>query len=209
MTRIIAGTAQPRPSTTRTTGHVLLIGILLAWGAAVAALSAIGWYRALYPPVIGAIVAAGVAIPAVGYFAIPAMRRYFEQLGLFWITAFHVWRIPAAILFFWYGAQGLLPDQFVRNAGWGDLIAGALAVAVILAPKTRGRYWGLHLFGFVDFVVAVGTGLAFTLLHDPRMSPIADLPLALIPLWGVGISGASHIIAFDLLARRRGMQPHP
>jgi hypothetical protein len=61
----------------------------------------------------------------------------------------------------------------------------------------------MHRFGFADFVVAVGTGLAFTLLLDPRMAPITALPLALIPLFGVGISGATHIIAFDMLRRGR------
>jgi hypothetical protein len=39
------------------------------------------------------------------------------------------------------------------------------------------------------------------------MAPIRDLPLALIPLFGVGISGASHIIAFHLLWTERGTSP--
>ena len=62
----------------------------------------------------------------------------------------------------------------------------------------------MHRFGFVDFVIAVGTGLTFTLLLDPRMELIATLPFALIPLFGVGISGASHIVAFDMLRRQAG-----
>jgi hypothetical protein len=51
---------------------------------------------------------------------------------------------------------------------------------------------------------AEGTGLTFTLLLDFRMAPIATLPLALIPLFGVGISGASHLMAFDMLRRGVG-----
>jgi hypothetical protein len=39
------------------------------------------------------------------------------------------------------------------------------------------------------------------------MSAIQTLPMALIPLYGVGISGASHIMAFDLLRRRSGIEP--
>ena len=58
-------------------------------------------------------------------------------------------------------------------------------------------------FGFADFVVAVGTGLTYTLLLDPRMNLIAELPMALIPLFGVGLSGASHIVAFDMMRHRR------
>jgi hypothetical protein len=94
-----------------------------------------------------------------------------------------------------------LPDLFVRNAAWGDLIAGTLALALAFLPASRSGYWTFHLFGFADFVLAVGTGLMFTLADDPRMAPIITLPVALIPLFGVGISGATHLMAFDLLRR--------
>jgi len=38
-----------------------------------------------------------------------------------------------------------------------------------------------------------------------RKSGIQTLPMGLIPFYGVGISGASHIMAFDLLRLRLGM----
>jgi hypothetical protein len=88
----------------------------------------------------------------------------------------------------------------------GDLIAGLLALGVILLPKTHNRYLVFHLFGFADFVVAVGTGLTLFLLNDTRMTGIQTLPMALIPFYGVGISGASHIMAFDLLRRHAGLR---
>jgi hypothetical protein len=128
-----------------------------------------------------------------------------DAIGLRAITVFHVWRLGAAVLFFWYGAHELLPPVFARNAAWGDLIAGLLAVIVLLLPERRATYLGFHLVGFADFVDAVGTGLFFTLQHDPRMGAIRILPLALIPLFGVGVSGASHLIAFDMLRRRVGL----
>jgi hypothetical protein len=37
------------------------------------------------------------------------------------------------------------------------------------------------------------------------MAGIQTLPMALIPLYGVGISGTSHIMAFDLLRRGVGI----
>jgi len=98
------------------------------------------------------------------------------------LTSFHVWRIAAALLFFWYGAHDLLPEVFVRNAGWGDLVAGLLAVGIILLPKTRNRYLVFQIFGFADFVIAVSTGLTLFLLNDPRMAGIQTLPMALIPI---------------------------
>lgn len=51
--------------------------------------------------------------------------------------------------------------------------------------------------------LSLGAGLTYTLLQDPRMAPIAQWPMALIPLFGVGLSGTAHLIAFDLLRKRQ------
>ena len=118
---------------------------------------------------------------------------------------FHTWRVPAALAFFWYGAQGQLPATFWVLAGAGDFIACSYTAYLVLQPESARRYFSFHIFGFADFVVAVGTGLTFTLLQDPRIALIAALPLALIPLWGIGISGVTHLIAFDMLRRGTGM----
>lgn len=182
-----------------------LAAIGLIWALLVALAAQSGALSALYPPLIAPLVAAGIALPAFAYFASPTLRSYFAHIGLRPLTALHVWRIPAALLFFWYGAQGLLPPLFWILAGVGDLIAGLLAIPALRKGLDARAYGRIHGFGFFDFVVAVGTGLTFTLLQDPRMAPIRELPLALIPLFGVGLSGASHLIAFHLLSKGRGV----
>lgn len=173
---------------------------LILWASAVIAAAQSGALGRLWMPSIAALVAAGIAVPTMLYAVLPGVRDLARALGLRTITAFHIWRIPAALLFFWYGLQGSLPPAFWILAGIGDLIAGSWALHVVLKPDaTREDYRAMHRFGFADFVVAVGTGLTFTLLLDPRMQPIAELPLALIPLFGVGLSGATHIVAFHLI----------
>jgi hypothetical protein len=183
--------------------RVLLI-VLAAWGLAVVFAAESGLFGAMPGLALAPLIALGIAIPITVYAMSHGFRAYIEAIGLRPITAFHIWRIGAALLFFWYGAHDLLPQIFVANAGWGDLIAGFLALAVTLLPESRNRYLAFHIFGFADFVVAVGTGLALFLLQDPRMAGIQTLPMALIPFYGVGISGASHIMAFDLLRRGAG-----
>jgi hypothetical protein len=136
-----------------------------------------GVYREILAPVAGPIIAAGMALPFVAYPSIPGLRRYIEALGLRKLTAFHVWRTPAALLFFWYGAH-----------------------------ESRARYLAFHLYGLADLALALGTGMTLNLQGDPRMAGILTLPTALIPLYGVGILGATHLIAFDLLRRGVGMR---
>jgi hypothetical protein len=188
-------------------GTRVLLVVLATWGLAVAIAAETGVYHALPPLLLAPIIALGIVVPVIVYALSGGFRAYIEAIGLRPLTAFHIWRIGAALLFFWYGAHNLLPEIFVQDAGWGDLIAGFLALGVVLLPENRNRYLAFHLFGFGDFVVAVGTGLTFFLLKDPRMSAIETLPMALIILYGVGISGASHIMAFDLLRRHSGIGP--
>jgi hypothetical protein len=188
-------------------GTRVLLSMLAIWGLAVAVCARTGVYHALPPLLLAPIIALGIVVPVIVYALSGNFRAYIEAIGLRPLTAFHIWRIGAALLFFWYGAHNLLPEIFVQDAGWGDFIAGFLALGVILLPESRNRYLAFHLFGFTDFVVAVSTGVIFFLLKDPRMSSIQTLPMALIILYGVGISGASHIMAFDLLRRHSGIEP--
>jgi hypothetical protein len=186
--------------------RVLLIALAI-WGVAVVVAAETGAYKAIYPLVLAPIIALGIVAPVIVYAMSKGFREYIEAIGLRPLTVFHIWRIGTALLFFWYGAHDLLPQVFVQIAGWGDLIAGLLALGVTLMPENRTRYLVFEIFGFADFVAAVGTGLAMFLLHDPRMAGIQTLPMALIPFYGVGISGASHIMAFDLLRRHVGIKP--
>ncbi|KPF62787.1 permease [alpha proteobacterium AAP81b] len=172
-----------------------------AWGIAVAWGASDGVFAALPRPLIAAIVAVTIAVPTAAFLASPRLLAVASALGQRRIIAFHLWRIPAALLFFWLGLQGALPPLFWILAGTGDLVAGLLAGWTIRRPVTRDAALAFHRFGFADFVVAVGTGLSFTLLNDPRMAPVAMLPLALVVLYGVGISGVSHLVSFRLLRR--------
>lgn len=178
------------------------IGTALAvWTVAVAA-AAFGGVFALAPALPGLVAVAGIAGLIGLYASSPGLRAWAAAVGLRRLTAFHLWRIPAALTFFWYGSQGLLPPIFVSLAGWGDLLAGLAALLVLALPPRRGAFLAMHVFGALDFLVAVGTGLLFNaVLRDPAMAPIADFPLVLIPLVGVVLSAVAHVMAFDLLAR--------
>lgn len=94
-----------------------------------------------------------------------------------------------------------MPETFVLRAGWGDFIAGTLALIAIVVAS-RAAYVAFHIIGFADFLVAVGTGITFAVLPVETMENVATFPVVMIPLFGVGLSFASHIAAFWLLWRR-------
>ena len=179
--------------------------VIVLWAVAVASGSALGLF-ALFPlPLFGALVALLLVATATVYVLNEPLRGMVERFGLRRLTVLHIWRVPAALAFFYFGSHGLLPPLFVALAGGGDLLAGIFAILVVTAlPRSRPAHLAFHAFGMADFVLAVGTGLTFALRSEPLMGTIALFPLALIPLLGVPLSGATHVMAFDLLRRRLG-----
>jgi hypothetical protein len=180
-----------------------LTATLFVWFAAVVWGAVGGALGAIHPPLIAALVAASIVLPSLAYFSSASLQALATRVGLVPLTALHMWRVPAALAFYAYGLAGELPPLFWVLAGTGDLLAGIYAAGSLRAAPRPGYFERFHLFGFADFVVAVGTGLTYTLIQDPRMAPIAQWPMALIPLFGVGLSGTTHLIAFDLLRKRR------
>lgn len=199
----IARKETPRPSPVA--ASTLLLGAA-AWFAVVVAASSSGVLGALagsFMPAYAALVVVGIAAPVALYFGAPSVRSTVDAVGIRPLTLMHVWRIPAALVFLYYGAQGALPALFWVPAGVGDFLAGAYALSLLFRAPSIERYRRVHRFGFADFVSAVSLGLAFTLAGDSRMALLTTLPMALIPLFGVGLSGASHIVALTSLLDRR------
>lgn len=187
-----------------TVPKAMTIALTALWLATVIITARNGTLSAIYQPLIAVIVAATIVVPAALFKFSRDFRQLIEAIGHRRIVMFHIWRIPAALTFFWYGVHDMLPPAFWILAGVGDLLVGLYALRLSFAPQSTETYRKFHRFGFADFIVAVGTGLTFTLLMDERMLPVTTLPLALIPLFGVGISGASHLMAFDMLNRHTG-----
>lgn len=100
-----------------------------------------------------------------------------------------------------YGSQQLLPEQFAINAGYGDLAIGFLVPIVLMLPQGTNKYIAFHIFSLLDFMLAVGTGLTFTILSVPLMENIATFPIVLIPFFGVPITGAGSVMAIDSLLK--------
>jgi len=169
------------------------------WGAGVAVASATGMLSKVPARLMVPLIVGGIVAPTIAYATSPRLKTLAREVGIHNLSLFHTWRVVGTAAFLHYGSKDQLPPGFVRNAAWGDLIASAFAAALVVLPRNRATYLAFHTFGFADFVTALATGLTLTQRGDARMRTIATFPLALIPLFGVGLSGAAHLIAFDLL----------
>lgn len=182
-----------------------VVATLTAWFLAVLGLGWLGVFGQMHHAAVGVIAVAELLGIVAIYYLNPSFRAYVRSISYKHLTIFNVWRFPAGALFLYYGAQGLLPPLFVQNAAWGDILAAGLVPVVLMLPESRGKYLWFQVVGFADFILAVGTGLTLNVMDMPTMSNIAELPLCVIPLFGVPITGAVHIMMLDrlLLAGRR------
>ncbi len=114
---------------------------LTAWFGGVAAAGYFGLFTALPIQTLPLWVVAGIAIPLAIYFRSDVFRHYINSIALKHLTLFHLWRIPAGFAFLWYGSQGVLPEAFVHNAGYGDLAVGFLVPLVLLSPGKKMKLY--------------------------------------------------------------------
>jgi hypothetical protein len=176
---------------------------LSAWGAAVFAAGYYGIFTKVNTNWVPPLVMSGITLPVSIYYLNENLRSYIWSIDIKHLSIFHVWRIVAALVFFHYGSLNLLPKQFVIDAGYGDLAVGLLVPVVLMLRGGDSKYLAFHIFGMLDFIVAVGTGFTFNvILHDPLMANITTFPIVLIPLYGVPVTGALSIMALDRLLRR-------
>lgn len=172
-----------------------LLFLLLLWGLAAAAAGAFHLLPHLPPaaaPLLigGLTVGFSVALARVGW-----LRSAAGALGIRTILAVHLGRF-VGFYFLWLHAQGRLPVEFAERAGWGDIVAAAGALALLVWPEGPGFRRALLWWNFIgaaDLLVAVGTAGWLTFTRPGSMTEIAGLPLALIPLWAVPVLLSSHI----------------
>lgn len=185
--------------------------LLLIWGLAAAAAGALHVLVHLPPRTVPLLVAGmsiglTFAVARVGWIG-EAVRSF----GVRGILGFHVMRFAGAY-FLLLEAQGRLPAEFARRAGWGDIAAAGGALVLVLGPATWRRGWTLaawNIFGLIDLLVAVGTAGWLNVTRPGSMIEIASLPLTLVPLFFVPLLMSSHFTFLRHLLRGKSSAVFP
>jgi len=154
----------------------------------------------------------GAAIPLAlflaAYFGWSTFRAFVLGADLRLVTAIQAWRW-AGLGFISLHAYGVLPGLFAFSAGLGDMAIGFTAPWILLqlarrpafAASPRFRIW--NTLGIVDFVVAISMGVLSSgfipgiarFNGGLTSSPMAHLPLILIPAYMVPLFTMLHLTA--------------
>ena len=181
-------------------GRIVLL-FSLVWVGLVGYFSISGILETLNVYIVPIVIVVMTIMLVASYFVLPSFHAWVNNHGLFRFTAFHIWRVGAAGIFFWYDAQDLLPDSFVDNAAWGSLVVGLFATATVMVPMSVKHYRFFHIVGLLDLIIVIATGVALTIMGELSMASLLTFPVALIPLFGVPVSLATHTIAFHMMRK--------
>ncbi|HSS86455.1 MAG TPA: hypothetical protein VLL30_22100 [Reyranella sp.] len=177
---------------------LIMAGFVGLWIGLAAAAGAAGWLAILRPfPVMGIFVAAPLLAAAIAA-AWPAARQAMLSLPLPLMVGLNIGRV-AGVLFLLLAAEGRLSGPFPYSAGWGDIIAGAVALPILwLMQETDRHTTAIHLwnaFGMADLVMAIGLGVTSAansplgIFRDGAGSeamqqlPWSFVPTVLVPLY--------------------------
>ncbi|HBM87409.1 MAG: hypothetical protein P1U69_11165 [Parvibaculaceae bacterium] len=168
-----------------------LIGAVLAlWGGFILALALAGTFNVAptapnLPTLLAILVPVGLGV--LSYLISPAFRKWVLSLDPVLLITLHSWRMLGGVFVFFY-FYNLLPGFFAFPAGFGDMAVGLAAPFVALAllhkpnfTKSR-RFWSFHIFGLLDFVVAVGTGTLARVEIEGWVDGVTAVDMGLFPL---------------------------
>eukprot|EP00439_Symbiodinium_sp_Y106_P088729 s1_g1265.t1 len=195
------------------------MGIVTAlWGGLILALALAGVFAVAptdpnLPTLLAILTPVGLGI--VAYLISPDFRAWVLSLDPILLVTLHSWRMIGGTFVFLYFFD-VLPALFAIPAGLGDmavaLAAPFIALGLLHKPNfsQSRRFWAFHIFGLLDFVVAVGTGTIARVqiegwVEGATSVPMGAFPLVLIPAFIVPILILLHLAS--IAQALRGVQP--
>lgn len=166
---------------------------------------------ALGAPFVFGFVVFGLTVGTLPLTFSKTFRQIIRTTPPTWLIAVHIVRIVGG-LFLPLVDMKLLPGDFARPAGYGDVIAAVLAPFVIYAlvskkPYARSLAIAWNIYGMLDLITALTTGTLFIPGFAAQLGATGASLLYLnwvliIPAYGVPLVGLLHIYSlYQLLAR--------
>ncbi len=151
-----------------------------------------------------------VAAPILTWRRSANLQAWIGRIDLRLLVGWHLVRIGFGALFLVEMGRGTLPAFFAERGGWGDILAGGLALPVIVAltwgSAKAGRRVALawNVFGLADILLVVATAqYGFFVLQDPLLvAAISRPPYVFLPTLVVPLVILTHLLVFSRILNR-------
>ena len=140
-----------------------------------------------YPKAILAVVAA----LTLALVLVRPVRAWAMRVDIRGLAALHLIRFVGFYFLFLYG-RGELPYGFAVRGGIGDIVAAALACAILIFGKSKTVLVVWNVLGLVDILAVAGTAAPSEMLVPGSMHQLDRFPLILLPTVVVPVIIVSH-----------------
>jgi hypothetical protein len=178
--------------------------VLLGWLCFAVGLA--GWFQNASALAVAATVWTLTALVLLVCWKVRTIRACVLNIDPRWLVLLHLTRLFAGAYFLVLCQRSQLPCAFATPAGWGDIVIGVLAVAVVSAMHTQFAKTFLlswNTLGLIDIIFVVSSALRFGLKDWQSMHALRELPLSLLPTFLVPLIMVSHVLIFVRLTRSR------
>ncbi len=176
---------------------------LSIWATVAASAAALGVFSPTRVALVPITVVGTTLVLVLAYRFSAPMRAFADGIDLRVPILFHLVRAPIGVAFLALAARGELDPVFAFRAGWGDVVAGLLAVVAAVAvpvvtPARRAIVLAWNVIGLSDIVMVFATAqsILFFSDHPETMFTLARFPYALIPVLVVPLVFATHFLVF-------------
>ncbi len=184
-----------------------LAGVLALWFVTVSSFAFAGFFERAteeFPAAVLIGFLGPIVLFLVAYWSSKSLRRFVLTMDLSVATAVQGGRF-GGLAFLGFYAHGMLPGFFAWPAGLGDMAIGITAPWIAMrlerhpefvASKT---YIGWNVFGLLDFVVAIGTGIlcsgiAMGTFGTTTTEIMSQVPLVFVPVFFVPLYSILHLV---------------
>lgn len=179
------------------TGPILL-GL---WFSIALIISASGLFYGVPAPVLGATNGLLISLTLLTIYFVTPVRTWVMNLDLRWLILYHTVRF-VGIAFLIFHARGVIPSEFAIIAGWGDIAVAVTAILVtwFVWPISTRVSWSIvllwNLFGLLDILIVLKTGIGLGLNDMEQMIWITTFPFSMLPIFIVPLVIVSHVLIF-------------
>jgi hypothetical protein len=194
----VATSRSPSPSLPR--GPLLALAIWALFALGIAASGVISIERALVVPI--SLISSLTALLVV-WRRVASVRELVARADVRSIVALHIIRAPIGAAFLWLYARGELVGDFAQRAGYGDIVAGVLALALLTVPgaiRKPALMASWNVIGLFDLVIVVLTAQRHIVFGDPSaLRALMTFPFGLLPIFLVPLMIGTHVMLFTRL----------
>jgi len=180
---------------------------LWTWFLAALVVGRLGLLKAVPAPSLSGVLLGLTVLLLAACTVIPAIRTWLETVDLNALVLLHVSRL-IGYAFLVLFRQGRLPYALAVTGGWGEIVAGALALVAVFLPMRaslrRHAFIIWNTIGLANVLLLAATVVRIEFILPWQLGALRFLPGSMLPTFLMPLIIVTHIVLYGRLRAPAG-----